>query len=215
MMFLVQMWSLNMNKTRLLSLVPDLVTDDLIKECCDLFNLNFDKAMNGKVIKIFPSRMKKYINSNSLIFCLYTNNFLIGYMITEKMTSDLIWIKQIVIAKEFRNNGLATQLVRCIINYKYIGIITNNPIMIKILKIQGFSISQDKKKYQNIFDSYEFRGIVDLYKIDNIVKQETNFVTLTYLVNLQKVVGNIFLYPLANIEDGYEWIVLFCDASIP
>lgn len=144
-MFLVQMWSLNMNKTRLLSLVPDLVTDDLIKECCDLFNLNFDKAMNGKVIKIFPSRMKKYINSNSLIFCLYTNNFLIGYMITEKMTSDLIWIKQIVIAKEFRNNGLASQLVRCIINYKYIGIITNNPIMIKILKIQGFSISQDKK----------------------------------------------------------------------
>ena len=66
-------------------------------------------------------------------------------MIAEKMTSDLIWIKQIVIAKEFRNNGLATQLVRCIINYKYIGIITNNPIMIKILKIQGFSISQDKK----------------------------------------------------------------------
>lgn len=214
-MFLVQMWSLNMNKTRLLSLMPDLVTDDLIKECCDLFNLNFDKAMNGKVIKIFPSRMKKYINSNSLIFCLYTNNFLIGYMITEKMTSDLIWIKQIVIAKEFRNNGLATQLVRCIINYKYIGIITNNPIMIKILKIQGFSISQDKKKYQNIFESYAFRGIVDLYKIDNIVKQETNFVTLTYLVNLQKIVGNIFLYPLANIEDGYEWIVLFCDASIP
>ena len=189
-----------MNKTRLLSLVPDLVTDDLIKECCDLFNLNFDKAMNGKVIKIFPSRMKKYINSNSLIFCLYTNNFLIGYMITEKMTSDLIWIKQIVIAKEFRNNGLASQLVRCIINYKYIGIITNNPIMIKILKIQGFSISQDKKKYQNIFDSYEFRGIVDLYKIDNIVKQETNFVTLTYLVNLQKVVGNIFLYPLHHVK---------------
>ena len=67
-----------MIKTRLLSLMPDLVTDDLIKECCDLFNLNFDKAMNGKVIK-------------------------------------------------------------------YIGIITNNPIMIKILKIQGFSISQDKK----------------------------------------------------------------------
>ena len=50
-----------------------------------------------------------------------------------------------VCGKEFRNNGLATQLVRCIINYKYIGIITNNPIMIKILKIQGFSISQDKK----------------------------------------------------------------------
>ena len=92
MMFLVQMWSLNMIKTRLLSLMPDLVTDDLIKECCDLFNFNFDKAMNGKVIKIFPSRMKKYINSNSLIFCLYTSNYLIGYMIAEKMTSDLIWI---------------------------------------------------------------------------------------------------------------------------
>ena len=65
MMFLVQMWSLNMIKTRLLSLMPDLVTDDLIKECCDLFNFNFDKAMNGKVIKSFPSRMIKYINNTT------------------------------------------------------------------------------------------------------------------------------------------------------
>lgn len=213
-MFLALMWSLNMSETKLLSLMPDLVTDDLIKECCDLFNLNFDKAMNGKVIKIFPSRLKKYINNKSLIFCLYTSNFLIGYMITEKMTSDLIWIKQIVIAKEFRNNGLATQLVRCIINHKYIGIITNNPVMIKILKSQGFSISQEPKKYQNVYDSYEFKRIVDLYKIDNIVKQETNFLALTYLVNLQKIVGNISLYPLTIIEEGYEWIVLFCDNSI-
>lgn len=203
-----------MCKFKLLSLKWDLVTDSLINECCNLFNLNFEKALNGKVIKIFPSRMKKYINSRSIIFCLYTSNSLIGYMIAEKITNYLIWIKQIIIAKEFRNNGLATQLVRCIVNYKYIGIITNNPIMIKILKSQGFNISQDPKKYQTVYDSFEFKKIVDLYKINNIVKHETDFVALTYLVNLQRIVGNISIYPLTIIEEGYEWIVIFCDDSI-
>ena len=202
-----------MSEPRLFSLVSDLVTNDLLKECCDLFNSNFEKTINGIDVKVFPNRMKKYLN-NSIIFCLYISDSLIGYMIVEKIKNDLIWIKQIVIAKGLRNNGLATQLVKSISNYKFIGIITNNPIMIKILRAQGFTISQESKQYENVYESFEFKQIIDLYKIDYIVKRETNYVALTHLVNLQEIVGNISLYPLTTIEDGYEWIALFYNNAI-
>ncbi|MBD5527670.1 MAG: GNAT family N-acetyltransferase [Lachnospiraceae bacterium] len=203
-----------MNKPRLFSLVPDSVTNDLLKECCDLFNSNFEKSINGINVKVFPNRMRKYLNNNSAILCLRISCFLIGYMIVEKITNDLIWIKQIVIAKEFRNNGFATQLVERICNFKFIGIITNNPIMIKILKEHGFTISQDSQLYKDIYENFAFKKIVDLYKIDYIIKRETNFVALTNLVNLQEISGNIYLYPLTSIEDGYEWIALFCNNCI-
>ena len=203
-----------MSKPRLLSLVPDLVTNDLLKECCDLFNSNFEKTINGNNIKIFPNRMKKYLNNKSVIFCLHVSDLLIGYMIVEKITNDLIWIKQIVIAKGFRNNGLATQLVERICNFKFIGIITNNPIMIKILRAQGFTIGQDFQQYKDIYENFGFKKIIDLYKIDYIIKRETNFVALTNLVNLQEIIGDIYLYPLTRIEEGYEWIVLFCNNAI-
>ena len=139
-----------MNDAKIVSIIPEMITTNLLEDCCELFNSNFEKVIDEKPIKIYPSRLQKYL-VNSQLFCAYKENSLVGYMIVEKMSPNLIWIKQIVIKKSYRNQKLATQLVDRIINYKYIGIISNNPIMIKILKSLGYMINQNEEQYVETF----------------------------------------------------------------
>lgn len=90
-----------MMEINITSIFPNLATYTLLTSCCNLFNLNFQKTIKERKIKIFPSRLKKYLN-NSRMLCLYVGELLVGYMIVEELNNDLIWIKQIVIAKEYR-----------------------------------------------------------------------------------------------------------------
>ena len=170
--------------------------------------MNFQKNVGDKQIKIYPSRLKKYLN-NSQIVCVYDSQLLVGYMIIETMENDLIWIKQIVIASEYREFGLATQLVKTIIEYKFIGIITNNPIMIKILKSLGYKINCEKDIYVNLNKNLKIKNMIDLYNIEQIIVRDTSYWALTHLINTQKIMKNIDYSPLHTIKDGYEWFVLF------
>lgn len=208
-MFLAQTWNLNMNEIKPTFLPVNLVTDDIILRCCDIFNADFQKVFNGKSPCIYPSRMRKYLVNHSYLNCMWYDDILTGYMITEKIDDDIIWIKQIVIKKEFRNRGLATELVRSLGRYKSIGIITNNPIMIKILRSLGYTVIQEKSLYTNLYENSVFKDITDLYEIESIKFQNDSFVALTHLINSQEIVHEVDITPLKPVINGYEWILLF------
>lgn len=197
-----------MSKGERLIISNDVVTEKVIEKCCELFNLNFQKSIDERQIKIYPSRIKKYL-INSDIICIYDRQLMVGYMIIEKMSENVVWIKQIVIAKQYREMGLATQLVNHILEYKNIGIITNNPIMIKILKSLDYRINCNKEIYINMFENTNFKYMVDLYNVEEILRKDSSFWVLTHLKNTQENIRNIDFSPLQTIEDGYEWLVLF------
>lgn len=197
-----------MNDAKIVSIIPEMITTNLLEDCCELFNSNFEKVIDEKPIKIYPSRLQKYL-VNSQLFCAYKENSLVGYMIVEKMSPNLIWIKQIVIKKSYRNQKLATQLVDRIINYKYIGIISNNPIMIKILKSLGYMINQNEEQYVETFLNPFFKQMSKLYNIDNFIKKENHYLAFTHLSNIQTINCYIDYSPLKAIKSGYEWTVIF------
>lgn len=193
---------------RLCTLTPDLVTEDLLKKNCEIFNANFQKSMNGKEVRIFPSRVKKYL-IDSKMFCVYIGDLLVGYMIVEEINKKMIWVKQIVVSKEYRNIGIATSLMKKLIDYDYIGVITNNPIIVKILKKLKYKVIQKEEAYSSLSENLSFKRIIDLYSIEKITQRDKSYLALTNLTNTQKIVGNIDCSPLVSINEGYEWITLF------
>lgn len=208
MMFLGLKWSLYMSKGSRVIISIDVATDKVIESCCELFNSNFQKVIEEREIRIYPSRMKKYLN-NSDIICVYDEQLLVGYMIIEKMIDSLVWIKQIVVAKEYREIGVATQLVKQIVEYRYIGIITNNPIMIKIIKSLGYIINYKQGICASLFENASFINMIDLYNVEKIVKEDSFLGVLTHLKNTQEISGDIDCSPLQPIKEGYEWLAMF------
>lgn len=121
----------------------------------------------------------------------------------------MIWVKQIVVSKEYRNIGIATSLMKKLIDYDYIGVITNNPIIVKILKKLKYKVIQKEEAYSSLSENLSFKRIIDLYSIEKITQRDKSYLALTNLTNTQKIVGNIDCSPLVSINEGYEWITLF------
>ena len=206
MMFLDLRLSLIMCEDIIIECVED-VSVDLLRGCCALFDENFEKTIAGNTIKIYPSRLKKYL-VNSQLICVYKNDLLIGYMITEKMTEELVWIKQIVVHKLFRNKRIGTYLVAMLKKYRKIGIITNNPIMVKIIKSLGFSICLTHKIYEETFANQYFKTMMKLYCVEDVEWHKNNYLAYTNLKNTQKITEFIDCAPLSIINPGYEWIII-------
>ena len=197
-------------------MIADLIVKDTatfddanIDKCCHLFNSDFEKSINGRQIKIYPSRMKRYLGGKSHIICLNIKDILIGYMIIEEFMDSFVWIKQIIIAKAYREQGYASRLIGCLYRNSYVGIITNNPIMIKTIKAQGYSVCLDYKKYLDLLSSSKFNNLLSLYEIKSLDFNEFGCTVNTHLTNHQFINGTIDISPLSDIAAGHEWLVLF------
>lgn len=85
----------------------------IFKECVDkIFILNENKNIFERL-----SLMTSVLDGNSIIFFKKINNKVIASYVVNKYTEDTLETIFIEVDKDYRNQGVATELMKAVINY--------------------------------------------------------------------------------------------------
>jgi len=85
----------------------------IFKECVDkIFILNENKNIFERL-----SLMTSVLDGNSIIFLKKINNKVIASYVVNKYTEDTLETIFIEVDKDYRNQGVATELMKAVINY--------------------------------------------------------------------------------------------------
>ena len=215
------------------SLSCDKMTDNEIEETIELFGNHYGiwatndnkKRVPGKNVKM-PFIKEAIVNKpDRFIAMAYNDEKLIGYAyyMRRKTTNDHIitWILQLVVHKDYRGNGIGTNIMRSIWGMSDSwawGLYTANPFTIKCLqdatmrKVKQGMIANHINEIKTVsYDLLRDSKWIDTYKNGTVFTDFPVEHADTCAIFAEKYPDIHFDLP-ENLEIGYEWFAfVFCD----
>ena len=192
-----------MTKVTYQVLPGEAITDDILRQCAALFSNHYavwnpkaEKASDGKLVqgtrvKASPKFFKtQYISNDAIIAIVGTGEVIVGHAIAaicqdnEELNgvtpviptlteAKVLWITQLVVHREYRGQGYASNLLRALV-------LSQNPVIVGIASSHPHGIIALKKASMAIMDKKFIRNIRRILTLCNV----------EYLVN-KPLVGNL------------------------
>lgn len=208
--------------------LPIEITPELIKECSDLYSEHYGiwshsaPRHSGQKIKLSPERIRELLTEEAWLYLAKTNDKLIGYAVAirlkvKKPYGICSWVTQLVVREEYRNKGIAKELLFSIWgmsdDYAW-GIISSNPFAIRALE----KATRRRCAPQRILKNHKKMLSLSISKVPYVkgdikieITRETSKINTQFFVDhsmLDKMIQEASTnapWLLGSLEEGWEW----------
>lgn len=189
-----------------------------------------DSSKCNERVKFPPSMIKKnFVNKpDRFVAMVYFESNLIGHAFYIKRkgekTKNIIWILQLVVAKQFRGNGIGSKLLHSIWGlsdcYAW-GLFTSNPMTIKALeratmrKVDPNTINKKLDKLKSVaYDIFDDSSWIDNYSCGMV---NTEFYVDHKGLNkrIKKTYKRGTFLLNRELPEGYEWLAFTFNSQPP